>query len=268
MNASRDKIFKVLILTDSRGKSLQDSFIERAGSSSQNIVTKVIVKPGCTFEQCVEKAVSWGHDPTYQYDAIVIQAGICDFTERERQGRIKFLKYVRQNQTERLEEALRKLKESLGRKALVATIIPASLKKYLEFHNQDIQIRDDIIETAASQQADLIKDIQFVNNQIIEFNKSQGNRTIDLHDRVFSSTLKKRKNKGKIKRSIIFKDSQLNDGVHPNEELNSLLHKRTWDVIEHTANEKNSAEQDLVSSQESSQSDLETWDFKRPRLCL
>ena len=98
-----------------------------------------------------------------------------------------------------MEEALRKLKESLGRKALVATIIPACLKKFLKFRQQDIQIPDDIIETAPTQQADLIKDIKFVNNRIVEFNKSQGNHTIDLHDRVFWSTLKREKTKAKLK---------------------------------------------------------------------
>ena len=265
MSAHKVNVFKVLVLTDSRGRSLQENISEKIATSGLNIAVKVIYKPGITLEQCVENALSWGNDPTDQQDLIVIQAGICDFTERNRQGRIKILNYIRKGQVEAVEKLLEKLGHNLGSKALVATIIPASLKKYLKFHQEEYHIPDDITETVSAQQEDLIKDIQHINHKITEFNKEHNNRTIDLHDRVFSSTLKRRKNKSKIKRSLIFKDSQLYDGVHPEETLSDFLHKRTWYVIKYTAMQSSSNESGLFSSQES-QSEAETWDFKRPRI--
>jgi lysophospholipase L1-like esterase len=216
MSTSRKNFFKVLILTDSRGRGLQEVIEAKASASASNIVAKVTVKPGATLDQCIDIALSIGSDSAEQFDIVVIQAGICDFTQRRRQGRIKILNYVRQGQVEKIEKSLDKLDQALGNRAYVATlIIPASLKKYLNFHQQGTHIPEDILEEINEQQPLLIKDIEHVNSKIFELHKKHGNRLIDLHDRVFSSTLKRRKNKNKVKRSHIFKDNQLFDGVHP-----------------------------------------------------
>ena len=143
-------LFKVLILTDSRGKGLEEVIKDRS-LDSQNIKPTIITRPGITLEHCVDIAITKGNDPTHQFDLIIIQAGICDFTVRNRQGNIKILNYIRNEQVAKIESYLVRLRQNLGSKINVATIIPASLSKYLSFHQRfqpNINIPDKLVQDA------------------------------------------------------------------------------------------------------------------------
>ena len=208
----------------------------------------------------VEKAVSLKE----RTDLIIIQAGICDFTRRNKFHGTKILNYEQNNQVSHVLKSLKHLRDKLGDKANVATIIPASLIKYINFHKRNAESPQHIIESAQKQGDDLLKDIQEVNKDIIEWNKEHNIKTIDLHSRVYSSSVKRRKNKKKLKRTVKFQDKQLFDGVHPDQKLSTKLHQRTWDIIEQTLIKK-LPDVALEDSDSESQSEEESWDFKRPK---
>ena len=225
---------KVLFLTDSRGRGLQQyirskfSTVGGFAGSQLEFTSLVSVHPGKTIDFLLAEAHRF--EQFRVPDLTVFQGGICNFTHREQINNKQVLLYSRKNQITEFLSVIYNIRQRYGNKALIATIVPACLIKFYTIINKETPDRF-MLKLLQQQQKDLLEDLKYVNTQIINGNKHLGVRTIDLHDKVFNVSLKKSKNKSKTRKLIRFVNTNLEDGLHPNEYLRLLLHERSFDSV-------------------------------------
>ena len=257
-STSGDKCgWKILILTDSRGRGLEN-FTE---DILKNCDIEVVLQPGAKIEQLFQKAKN--RQQQSSYDCILVQAGICNFTTKTYERGLYFLKYYRDNQTNSVIEYIEQARGDLSN-LLIATIAPASLKRYF-VHSNGHEPEGRQITDLANQQQDLLDDLEIVNNHITKLNIELGLRTVDLHRQVFGTSLRRKKSRRPAK----FQDTHLVDGVHPDEALKAKWNRRICysilsqlrQLVEIQQEEKNQG----TEGSSRTDSETETWNFKRPR---
>ena len=259
---------KVLIVTDSRGKDL-DKFLrnklDSISETDRNFTSHVSIHKGADLRDLLREAKKF--EEIRKPDLVVFQGGICNFTRKEVFNGNQTLSYYRGDQIIEFLTTVKEIREEYGNSALIATVVPASLIKYFEVKNGSSP-HEELLESLNQQQIELLEDIEYVNSQIIAGNKQIGTRTIDLHDKVFVTSIKKYKNKSKSRKHRKFENKNLFDGVHPNETLSLILNERTYDSIVKYLDQCRDVQIELNTSKDSvdsqnSQTDTDSWNFKR-----
>ena len=240
----------ILIVTDSRGRGLQPFLASRI--SRQLAAIQVDVLPGATLETITAHLQSKIDRNT---DLTIIAGGICNFTQKCKENNEKLLAYHRtEGKVEHVKDLLVQVAGELQGKLAIATIPPASLKRYYtRFNNKEPPAALD------QQQKELLQDIAEVNRDITTINKAANLKVIDLHTQCFSNSLdRKKKNRSNTeRRRKIFNEHLLPDGVHPNSTLEHKWFSRYEQAI-------NSWLQSTSSSDtESDAAAADDWDYKR-----
>ena len=145
----------------------------------------------------------------------VICAGICGLTEKATIDGHRCIRYPDSTREERVQSATTVIHDLTSRFEAhinIATIVPASLHKYFNFHNANVPIP----ESLQHEQDSLLEDVSSLNDMIVTSNKNFGITTINLCNKFLSKSKKKnrRTNTGSIRRVVKFKDDQLPDGIH------------------------------------------------------
>ena len=238
----------ILVLSDSRGKCLEVVWSENYQQKYPLIKLEVVTQPGATLQKLIETATEKYHQNFY--DHIIVQGGICNLTVKLYNKGLYWLHYYRDTQVEDIIELIRNSKEQIKCMSF-ANIAPASLVKYFEINNGHGP--ENKLKLLQEQQANLLEDINTINHSIEEGNKISGHRTIDLDRHLVS---KKRKRKGGASTRVSkFTDTHLTDGIHPDNYLMEKWHHRTCSSI--------ITQLEFESATETSDSDLDSWNFKR-----
>ena len=251
---------EVYILTDSRGRGLCE--VLDVQQLSEDLDLRVQVKSSSKLLRLIAKARDiFKSRPNTIY--IVIVAGICDLTIIKSYGTIKELQYHHNE-----DNILRMLREIEGiyrdyaGSINIATIYPASLEQFYEYHNKIQQLSPD-----QEQQKILQKDIQELNKKIIEKNIETAIETINLSG-LFHTSSKKKKEKRRVTK---FNSKLLPDGVHPDDTTKTKCHNRVNTVLKAELTKKlleihskeDGQSQSATSQSESEQQEIEQWDHKR-----
>lgn len=232
---------KVLIISDSRGSELQDLLNEQP-STSHSINWTVNVNKGATINTISRKIDRIHH----KYNVIIVIAGICNFTCKRKSTR-NTIDYPERRKDTTIRE-IDTLLEKYPTKVHICTITPADLIKR---QDPDSTITEEI-------QENLVQDITETNDHIKSKNIDRDFPTIDLANNSHTHSLKRQG--GQKKRIVKFTSKDLPDGIHP-----SLTLKQDWAryIAQTTPKIINKLEEKL--NQDSSQSEDETWRFKRQR---
>lgn len=133
-------------------------------------------------------------------------------------------------------DVIHQLKHQYRSKLNIATIPPASLDNYLHYWNKDTPdeqlsaIKQEI--NLAQQQTTLEKDINEINGKIIELNIAFDTETINLAEKTYSRSIKKKKKTNRVTAKIKkLRRDILRDGVHSAPDLQHIWYKRIEDVI-------------------------------------
>ena len=252
---------RVLILTDSRGKGIQEFFDSYVNEHDLPLVCKFEIVKGAKLQRLYHIALR--EDRSYRFDKILIIGGICNFTTRESYNSIRILSYYSTDQIDKFLQILTKLRDHFGSRVNIATVVPASLTQYYKYHlTEEDPLEQGTLLALKSQQSKLLDDLKVVNVKIVEDNKLFGNRTIDLDRQVIGQSVKKRKRGKPQTVKIEFKEQLLTDGVHPNDSLKKRLHKRTLDSLLRELGLFPSSISKRTES-DTSEEELDNWDFKR-----
>ena len=259
----------ILVITDSRGRYLQDKLNEIFTQEPPHIIVKVV--PGGTI-QAAEQLVENSYLDLGQIDILVLALGICNLTKKLKDENGTTLRYdsddvSRQYKTRNLLDGINRLANSdKCKKVLIATIPPASLGKYNKSKNPGKSQLNYEIE-----QQSLLEDIQLINNKIKDINIEAGVPLIDWARFFFNISVKRRRS-GTIRTKITkFTDTNLNDGVHFNDKVRRNCHGKLALVLQQTYLASMKHRPSLLitfdretESQTSQDSEIEEqWDFKR-----
>ena len=249
---------KVLFLSDSRGTGIDTSLHEREDLSDIDIVFKIW--RGASYRNFEDFLLE---ENSVNYALTIVCGGICDFTRKERiqhKGEnYSILTYKEEyNSVNLIIPRLTNIRNRLREGVIFATIPPASIVKYANIINKS-QIPTELTAKFLEDQNRLINDIKKVNEWIINDSKDHQLPLIDWHRPLFPSKTKKRDSNGQTKRIEKFYDNHLVDGVHGDEWIKSKWFKRVFDIIPTYIRNK------LDSSTTQSESETETWNFKRLR---
>jgi hypothetical protein len=217
----------ILVLTDSRGKGLQE-LIDRqpVGYNICDIIVQTI--PGAKLSDTIKSAELYlggkKFGRGYSVKLVCIQAGICDLTTLKLSGNNRYIEYHRK------EDVVKELLDKIARvyslhsgRINISTIAPASIEQSLKTRGLPVEL----IEDLSSQQLNLLEDIEKINKLIIECNIACGIESIDLAQKVFSDSIKKKEKR----RRRVFAGKRLSDGVHATDKLQNSWHKLSAAVI-------------------------------------
>ena len=217
------RIFDCLILCDSRGRDLDD-YIKSSDVLTNlpncQINVEVRTRPGITLNSLDRKLHNITRGKTY--DFIIIFAGICSFTRAHKDGTINLLVYEGENKPELALEIINKWLTKYGNRIHIATIPPADINKFNVLKNEDWTITDQYKE----QQNKLVRDIERVNDQIIESNIIRDQPTILTAKQTYYSATRKDRKTGKKSKIKKFTAKELTDGVHANDKLKDSWFER------------------------------------------
>lgn len=240
MNQVRVKTV-VLVLTDSRGRGLSEFLEQTAFKDDQSCEVLVSVVPGGKLPGLLDQASRYLTGECRvkgkTIDNVVVEAGICSLTTRrtittEGQSRTE-LRYVRDvDNLIAIAESVISSYHQFPERINIATIVPASLKKYSEYHNGEALSSD---ATLKGEQDHLLEDIGKLNDIIIGENKELPNtQTIDLWRTVIKSSLKrvtKSPEDRERRRVQKFTEKNLHDGVHGNQWLQVKWFDRITQIL-------------------------------------
>ena len=206
-------IFKVLILTDSRGSGIDDYLLNARLDQGIGcrISYNIIIKSGATLDCLAAKLVqiNSGH----QYHFCLILAGICSLTQKARYNGLKCIDYQeREGKVELIIATIKDLIARFGKSFNITTITPAALVKHFEYKHP----RTEPPAELAHQQSALLSDVEQINREIIGLNIARAEPTINLARQSQSNS--KRGNRRKTK----FNPKNLRDGLHPNDHLKTV----------------------------------------------
>ena len=151
---ARLKTFNCLILSDSRGRDLDDYIKDSDVLTSLpncHINVEVRTRPGITLKS-IDRQL---HNITRgkPYDFIIIFAGICSFTKAHKDGNINLLVYEGEDKPDLALEIINKWLSKHGKKIHIAIIPPADINKFNTLKNEDWSATDQTIE----QQSKLVR---------------------------------------------------------------------------------------------------------------
>ena len=247
---------KILVITDSRGKGLEE-LLETHTDPTLAINWTVRVYPGATIS-AIHRRLNRLHS---KYEAIIVIAGICNFTSRIKTRSTIHIEYTESKKDE-TQIQIDALLDTFKEKVHLATITPADL--FLQkFPNEN---------TTTDAQKNLENDIKEVNNHIIGRNIHRDLPTVDLADNSMTSSIKKQGSKKKriskfCNSGLKFTNPKHTDGVHPNPALKEdwvkYIIKLAPHIIRRTSEVGATAQEDPTSSEEDQDPDWN--DFKRNR---
>lgn len=257
---------KVLFLTDSRGYGLHNYIVNHGYFKDQDTTVSVISKGGATLEYLAHKI----EQEDQNTDVIVLLAGICSLTSKDRQtGLIHY--HPTEEQKQSISSILANLRSIYNRKLIIGTILPANIKK----HNDRV-LRTDIneqpTEEQTQEQAQLEQDLENINNDIITASAAAGVQAIKLHQHIIKRAIRRVGKKRTRKRYVHISYENLYDGVHPNQMLKDRNFKHICEVTErHTqdlltkSNLKIEIDNTSTESTSDSQEEVPSWKFKRAK---
>ena len=241
---------RILLLSDSRGAGLK-SIIQKNTPANYDIHWDEITLPGATLETLRKKVERASRRSNW--DITIVNGGICNLTHRIKNRHETYIEY-KISKLEETRQAIDQIIQSLGDRAHICTITPASIQKYADHYNT--RLNDTNIEI---EQQNLLEDIEELNEYIKSRNIHRDFPTINLAIKSFSSKLKKQGNKKK--RITKFNDKELKDGVHPSEHLKTIWAKYIVQMATKIANNIHNRPPHSDSSSEESEN--ESWNFKR-----
>ena len=195
----------VLVITDSRGKGLEELLFKKYKHTPEINVT-VRTYGGATLDSMKRKLDRLRR----KYDLTIVISGICNFTKRELVKNRKVLSY--NNGNDKVEHVSKLIKEIVHKDCIIATIAPASLRKYAETVNLS-----GAIPQQEEEQKNLLKDLETVNKEIKQTCADREAQFLNLAKTVFQTAKKKR---GKTTRTVQqFKANRLPDGIHLSQDL-------------------------------------------------
>ena len=227
---------KILIISDSRGKHLEPLLKVEASANTEYTVQVI---PGATLSNIQRRLQRGTRRNTW--DHILVIAGICDLTTRQKNGKNVNINYE-SRKTEEVCTLIDQLIQTAGNIS-ISTIPPASITKYST--NRE--------ETPDSQteQRNLEEDVKTINEHIISKSTELARPVFNLAKISELRSLKKQGNKRK--RIVKFNFNDLHDGLHPSDTLLEKWATFINKVVKRTQNEDSSTEE----------SEVETWNFKR-----
>ena len=266
------KVVRCLIITDSRGKRL-DEYLESHGqdnldSHRLNIIAEVSIQPGLKLEHCRREITRLCLRHRTPFDLIILTAGICSLTDRDAQNRT--LSYCNRAKKDNIVEWIDSLIAEFQDRLHIATIAPADLHKYSASpHNAGPVDINQYLE----QQKNLTTDCQEINDHIIAININRRQPTIPWAKQCMLTSKKRDKRTKRLRTITKFCANHLYDGLHPDEHLRDVWFKL---VVQHIAKVTTQEDEDQGSQDESAQESQEessqeegaagdTWNFKRPR---
>ena len=233
-------IFKVLILTDSRGTGIQDYLLNAKLDQGLNwsISYNIITKPGATLDCLAAKLVQI--NSRNQYHFCLLLAGICSLTQKARYNGLKCIDYQdREGKVELIITTIKDLIARFGKTFNIATITPAALEKHFRYWHP----RSKPPAELAHQQIELLTDIEHLNSVIVDLNIERREPTINLARQSQSNS--KRGNRRKSK----FNPKNLEDGIHPNEHLQTVWFNLIAKYIEQKLREYVESESETLESE-------------------
>ena len=243
---------KILILTDSRGKRLDELLFRHFKKRSDlRLYIQVRVYAGATLGNIRDKIARLRKNQ----DLIIVLAGICNFTQKEKLNNKKLLTYP--EGTNKLEKAVEEVDNLITKTCLVATITPASLEAYAKQNNRE----ESSLPDQSTDQRRLFEDLDKINLHIKGTSKDREAQIINLAKLAFKNSRKKR---GKKHKTIYnFEKKELPDGVHLSKVLRKSWARNIAVAIEKFFEKKpvKHTQETTDSSEEEEQKD--TGNFKR-----
>lgn len=260
----------VLLLTDSRGRGLEDT-LRQGGALPDKTIVEARSKGGATLQDLFRDLRHTTRAAIRKHlghkIVVVLSGGICNLTTKSGGRGDTQIHYKRdenslQNIRKTLDEILQYTKER-GYYLVVTTILPASLSLSAEFNVANGRLRASKLneEELAEQQQLLEKDISDLNTHIAERCKDENTIYVNLTNDIQTVTTRTLGRRKKYKKKISkIHYEKLYDGVHPNDDLKSKLFMRILKACSYllTPQLKESG-----NSTEDTQSEPETWDHKR-----
>ena len=253
----------VIIITDSRGKGIEDYIKENDLEDDFAIVTKVI--RGCDVSRAAHLARSLISSYQHRNYYCMIFLGICSLTDISRTKRSRSIRYPDQTRVSKVQciiEDLKGLKVDFGDRINYPTIIPASLAKFYAYSNPGKSIPADL----PKEQNALLEDLNTINSWIKDTNlQSSITSTVNLSARFFSKSIKKnRKTKSGSKRRVEkLNDNHLYDGLHLDSSIRSTCFGLLFEGARRDLFRLNISQHQPTQETSSDESTPEDWDFKR-----
>ena len=218
----------LLVLTDSRLKNLKTKLEsdDRISSLCCDIYVERI--NGAKLSYLIDRAIEYldgsYYGRRYNVKYVVLLAGICDFTVLKSTQNKRYVEYSRREVVlHELQDKIRSVYQKYSGKINIGTFAPACLEQSLTTQGLD----SSLIANLESSQSQLITDIEETNKIIVEHNKISGVETIDLADKAYSHSKKKKEGKRRSK----FVGKKFVDGVHPSDNLKEKWHSLSIEVI-------------------------------------
>jgi hypothetical protein len=256
----------ILIGTDSRGRNLSNYLARNRHHFPSGWRVRTFMLPGATIGKVADTITHEinqirQHDTTAQITA-TIAAGICNLTEKIHHTHGMQIQYTRTQQKINtiITDTTSFIQHlgSLGIRAKIACIPPASLTKYADFNMTKGKLHHSIFTADAlqSQQHDLEHDISIINKHLQTLHTNNGQRMVRWDRDLVRSSRKSRGRKNtKLQTTHTTSYIQLYDGVHPTHALSEKWFSYLAKAIG----------LDLMGSQKNEEEDTESesWDFKR-----
>lgn len=252
-------------------KSFLDNSEKLAGLTKCKVNIHVKESPGITLQTISRRVAHLSR--TWAPDIIIIFAGLCSFTTKLRdEASVKLVYYSSDGATQSTaKEIIDDLLDTYGGKIHIATIPPADILK----HNQCKDNKWKPCEDDEKQQLDLVKDVETVNEHIVERNKIRNSPTLLTARQTYVSKLRKDKKTGRKTYVRKFNPKNLHDGVHADQLLEKIWFERI-EIFLHQLIQTDSRKPLTTSSEEdtskypvkedtSSSSEEETYNHKRRR---
>lgn len=198
------RIEKVLVMSDSRGKGLEDLLYERDGGREW----RVIVSRGKGLHDLVYHAVKMAYRE--RYDTIIFMGGICNVTVKNRENREIIVRpmerrFLVHSLISEIQPAVEMLRTLTGR-VIFATTYGVELERY----NRHVYGKSVNPITEMDNQIKVDQTVDILNRELAKVNNQWRQPTIRL-----SNGIHHRRKNGSICTSYRL----LRDGCHPGREL-------------------------------------------------
>lgn len=268
----------VLIGTDSRGRKLEQYILKYRPFPEHWKITLAVV-PGATLstikDAIMEKLTKpeWGgHFESSTDLSVVIAAGICNLTEKQKHTEGVELCYLGENKVDKciseISTIQKEFMDTCQLKPKFVTIAPVSLAKYQAFSQEHHQLNQSRFthEELQSQQKHLEQDIREINETICFINSCNNFRTVRWDRDLLKHTTKKRgRTACNRKKMTKFTYRDLYDGCHAVDDLAETWYRILCNsVVEdfYLGNPSGNTVE-VPSDSDTEDEEKESWDFKR-----
>lgn len=262
------RMANILIASDSRGRRL-NQYIHNIKPFEQYKVSVVAIPGGTisTITDTIVRKITKIRLTSNEPIMVMFAAGICNLTNKIRHDGGCELDYESTpnkvqtivSQFQNIYACIKQIDQNI--KVKIATIPPASLKKYILFNTTKHRLTETVFsdDEIHQKQNQLEDDIKLINSAISAMNCSENLRTLRWDRDLMKTTIKKRGANGKNKKKITkFNYNHLYDGVHADSKLEGKWYRIMCESIK---NDLQQIQGEMCSASDSSDDD--NWDFKR-----